>query len=55
VRHIAALTRQVLLDSSKLFGGDFHSASISNMFISVNRPYGITSKKLVHVRPRRSQ
>jgi hypothetical protein len=38
VRDIAALTRQVLLDSSELFSSDFHLTSISNMFISVNRP-----------------
>src|ERR1039458_4891646 len=38
VRDIAALTRQVLLDSSKLFSSDFHPASISNMLVSVNRP-----------------
>jgi hypothetical protein len=38
VRNIPALPWQVLLNASKLFRGDFHRASISNMFDSVNRP-----------------
>src|SRR5271168_3189665 len=38
VRDVAALTRQVLLDASKLWSVDFHSTSVSNMCASVNRP-----------------
>src|SRR5579863_8861405 len=38
VRDVAVLTRQVLLNASKLFGADFHSTSVSNMCASVNRP-----------------
>ena len=38
VRDIPALTRQVLLDASKLCSVNFHSTSVSNMCASVNRP-----------------
>src|SRR5579863_7306477 len=38
VRDVAVLTRQVLLDASKLFSADFHFTSVSNMCASVNRP-----------------
>lgn len=38
VRDVAALARQEQFDSSKLFGADFHAASISNNSNSVNRP-----------------
>jgi hypothetical protein len=39
VRHVAALTRQVLLDARQLFRVDFHRTRISNMCASVNRPW----------------
>src|ERR1700688_699954 len=35
LRHVASLTRQILLDSTELGGCDFHALSISD---SVNRP-----------------
>src|SRR5580704_17680445 len=35
VRDVAALPRQVRLDTCELFSADFHPMSISNMFISV--------------------
>ena len=35
MRDVAALTRQILLNATELFGGNFHADIISN---SVNRP-----------------